>query len=339
MSKLLVLIISILVAPWQVTHAHEIEFNNGSLLEYSEAASLDGGVREIQLKTKALWPRATQGKPYVIAPHFLQIIEKNDFLIIKSNNLPDHELTTTNPNCARPQNFKFLIPKTPKKLDSPINITKKMQKIGVALNGVVIAGPYDSQNKIAPYNRVIDLCSSHSDPKGLYHYHFAPLCLKDDEAKSPALNFKKQIGWSFDGFKINGLADRNKHLPTIDACNGHSHDGDYHYHVTRDFPFFMGCYTAKPEAINFKQKLQNLGTSSSNCLNGTRGGANIRPRKTQGSDGEVRKKPNFKEASSILNVSEKELKNAFGPPPGNISRAARRLDISESALKAALQFD
>ena len=125
MSKSLVLIISILVASWQVTHAHEIEFNNGSLLEYSEAASLDGGVREIQLKTKGLWPRATQGKPYVIEPHFLQIIEKNDFLIIKSNNLPDHELTTTNPNCARPQNFKFLIPKTPKKLDSPINITKK----------------------------------------------------------------------------------------------------------------------------------------------------------------------------------------------------------------------
>ena len=68
-----------------------------------------------------------------------------------------------------------------------------MQEIGIALNGVVIAGPYDSKNKIAPYNRVVDLCSSHSDPHGMYHYHFTPLCMKTNDGNTPALDEKKQI--------------------------------------------------------------------------------------------------------------------------------------------------
>ena len=76
------------------------------------------------------------------------------------------------------------------------------------MNGIVIAGPYDSQDKIAPYNRIVDDCSSHADPNGMYHYHFTPLCLKNSNGNSAGVSPLNQIGWSFDGFKIYGLADR-----------------------------------------------------------------------------------------------------------------------------------
>ena len=63
----------------------------------------------------------------------------------------------------------------------------------MALNGVVIAGPFDSQNKIAPYNRIVDRCASHTNPQDMHHYHFSPLCLKDGDEKNVALRKDKQV--------------------------------------------------------------------------------------------------------------------------------------------------
>ena len=48
-------------------------------------------------------------------------------------------------------------------------------------------------------------------------------------------------------------------MPFIDNCNGHSHDGEYHYHATIDFPLFMGCYKAEPHNSNFEQKQRRGG--------------------------------------------------------------------------------
>ena len=319
--------------------SHDLPLNNGTIEEYSEAASLSGDTREIQRLTKRLWPRATAGQNYSSGDHELAISENDRFVIIESNNIPDHNLSTTNPNCAVVQNFKFLIPKTPKILNSPQKITSSIQEIGVALNGVVIAGPYDSENKIAPYNRVVDLCSSHADPRGLYHYHFAPLCMKDINGKILTLDVQQQIGWSFDGYQIKGLADRESHLPTMDTCNGHKHGEEYHYHVTRDFPFFMGCYKATPQPSNFRLKRQNAKSNFSACVVSGRNLGNIhnKDRTRNSTIGEPR--PNFTNAVSVLNISEKEIKAALGPPPGNFAKAARKLKISEQKLRKALLLE
>ena len=304
---------------------------------------MSGNAREIQSQTKELWPRAGQGAAYSVGKNDVTITENDKFLIFTTNNLPDHELTTTNPNCAKEQSFKFLIPKFPKKLSSPINIKKNMQEIGVALNGVVIAGPYDSQNKIAPYNRIVDQCASHADPQGMYHYHFAPLCMKDIKGKEIAIDKTRQIGWSFDGYSINGLANRETHFPEIDTCNGHEHDGEYHYHVTRDFPFFMGCYRAKPQSSNFTQKARSKSTASSSCPRGMNGRKIKQSGLSYINRGEAplggKRRLNFQHAVSILNVSERELKKALGPPPGNLPKAAQKLGISEQQLKEALQVE
>ena len=171
-----------------------------------------------------------------------------------------------------------------------------MQVIGVALNGVVIAGPFDSENKIAPYNSKVDQCSAHEDPTGIYHYHFSPMCFQNDIALNPL----KQIGWSFDWYKIFGLADRYNHLPKIDSVtNSHEHDGEFHYHATVDFPFFIGAYRAKPEASNFNQKKKGWGT----CPKGIN--INIRQKGKGG-------RPNFKKAERVLGISIREIKRALG---------------------------
>ena len=121
--------------------------------------------------------------------------------------------------------------------------------MGVALNGVVISGPYDSEGKIAIYNRKIGQCGGHADPRGMYHYHYGPLCGESVNMES------KQIGWAFDGIKIMNFVDRNVHNKTeIDECNGHNHDGGYHYHSTNSYPSFIGCFKARPYEANFRQK-------------------------------------------------------------------------------------
>lgn len=311
----------------------QLDFNNGTVEQYKKASILKGGVREIQARTKGLWPRVGEGFAYDVKPNNVQISETEDIIKIKTNNLPDHVLTTTNPNCAKSQNYTFKIPKNPKILEKPREITKSMQVIGVATNGVVIAGPYDSQNKIAPYNRIVDQCASHADPEGMYHYHFAPLCMKDSSGKIPAVEADRHIGWSFDGFKIFGLADRESHMPEIDLCNGHTHNDKYHYHVTRDFPFFMGCYVAKPIASNFQQKRGKKKSSNSSCPKGILKSQNFALKGSkQGRPG----KPNFAKAEKLLGVSTEDLKRALGPPPGDFSRAAEKLSISEKKLRDAL---
>lgn len=325
---------------WLSAHAHDPQFNNGSVDDYRRAASLSGDVRAIQAATIDLWPRMSTGTEYTVAPNKVTFTDSDNYLTIQTNNLPDHVLTTTNPNCATSQRYTFKIPKTPQVLDRPRAITKEMQEIGIALNGVVIAGPFDSENKIAPYHRVVDQCVSHADPQGMYHYHFAPVCMKDNTGQDVALREDAQVGWSFDGYKIFGLADRTEHLPTIDACNGHAHGDDYHYHATRDFPFFMGCYRAKPYAQNFQQKShQGRSTCPSSMPRVGQGPGLGGPRMAGpqlGGPGGSGGRPNFAKATQVLGLSENAIKRALGPPPGNFAQAAKTLGITEQALRAAL---
>ena len=319
MFKIIFLLITLISSTTKL-YAVDLNFNNGSEKKYREASKLSGTNNFIQEKTKGLWPRKRDGKAYSVGKNKVTTRENENYIIIESNNLPDHEYHTNNPNCANPQNFKFLIPKFKKILNKPKVITKRMQVIGVALNGVVIAGPFDSENKIAPYNRKVDQCSAHADPAGMYHYHFSPLCMRDNAALSPL----KQIGWSFDGYKIFGLADRYKHLPKIDSVtNGHDHDGEFHYHATVDFPFFVGAYKAKPESSNFNQKRKGR----SSCPKGIN--INLQ-RKGKGG------KPNFEKAERILGIPIREIKRALGPPPGDYNRASGKLGIDINKLRKAL---
>ena len=310
-----------------LSFSEELNFNNRTQEEYEKVANLTGSTKEIQKKTEGIWPRMRDGSEYSKGSNEVEISENKKYIIIKTNNIPNHKLVTNNPHCAEAKKYTFKIPKIPLVLNKPKKITKEMQEIGVAINGIVIAGPYDSQNKIAPYNRQVGPCGAHSDKEGMYHYHFAPLCLINNGEKI-ALNPNSQIGWSFDGFKIKGLVDRNKHKPQLDDSNGHEHDGEYHYHATIDFPFFMGSYKAKPVSSNFTQK--KPGTGSDTCPEGV----TIAKKGSGKKDGKGR--PNFEHATKVLGLSEEEIKHALGPPPPDLDSASKKLGISLDKLESAL---
>ena len=154
--------------------------------------------------------------------------------------------------------------------------------------------------------------------------------------KKIGLDVNSQIGWSFDGIKIMGLADRNKHKPLIDEANGHEHGGEYHYHATIDFPFFMGAYKAKVTTSNLNQKKKGKG-SGRTCV----GEAAMQKGSGKGPGKKGKpKKPNFKNAEKVLGIKTKDLKKALGPPSPNpdIESAASQLNVTVEELKAALQL-
>ena len=90
-----------------------------------------------------------------------------------------------------------------------------------------------------------DVYNGHPDPRNQYHYHVEPLWLTADD---PAA----LVGVLMDGIPIYGPVDMDGSRPDdLDDCNGHEgttpdHAVDvYHYHVTEEVPYLVGCYAAE----------------------------------------------------------------------------------------------
>ncbi|MEL6106770.1 MAG: phospholipid-binding protein, partial [Planctomycetota bacterium] len=68
-----------------------------------------------------------------------------------------------------------------------------------------------------------------------YHYHIAPLHLEETVGEG------NPIGFALDGYPILGLLERDGNTPrNLDRFNGHTHDGAYHYHASKRFPYING---------------------------------------------------------------------------------------------------
>jgi hypothetical protein len=176
-----------------------------------------------------------------------QIAVTDEYHVIRSNGLPNHETSAIpgNPNTAQAQNHTFVIPRNPQLAATPTEVPL-LGSIAVAINGVPFFGPYNAQGQDAILVEVFDTCNGHAAMRGDYHYHQNPNCVYSDAAgqHSPV------IGFAYDGFAIYGLQDVDGAAPTdLDACNGHfgitadAPEGVYHYHVTGDYPYVLGCYS------------------------------------------------------------------------------------------------
>ncbi|XP_078603749.1 uncharacterized protein LOC144877624 [Branchiostoma floridae x Branchiostoma japonicum] len=116
--------------------------------------------------------------------------------------------------------------------------------IGMAVNGVPIYSPYvtDRCYDAGLLHRAggFDSCSGHVDPQRNYHYHVIPNCLLNQSQVPSAI-----VGVAFDGFPIYGPRTQDGTTLTsadLDECHGRLVDGRYRYHVTEDFPYFIGCF-------------------------------------------------------------------------------------------------
>ena len=182
--------------------------------------------------------------------------------IVRSNGLPSHPTGTfpirpddpafqydRNPNSIAAQPIVLSLPADPKPAPTPSCLPMGM--IGFALSGVAIFNALDAEGLDAPAHEVQDRCNGHPERRGEYHYHDLSPCLRDDAGS--AGRHSDLIGYALDGFGIYGrFSETGRPLTDadLDACHGHTHvvtwngtpQAIYHYHVTREYPYTLGCF-------------------------------------------------------------------------------------------------
>ena len=127
-------------------------------------------------------------------------------------------------------------------------------EVGVLTTGVALNSGFDAGNFDAPAHEMQDLCSGHPNNVG-YHYHSLPACISTGKKG----RHSKLIGYALDGFPLFGpRGEDGEYMKNgdLDGCHGHRHvvkfNGKeqrvYHYHVTQQFPYSVGCFRGAPAA-------------------------------------------------------------------------------------------
>lgn len=151
-----------------------------------------------------------------------------------------------NPNSIQVQKIVFNLPANP--TENSAAGCLPMGIIGIAKSGVAIFNGLDALGRDAAAHETLDACGGHPERRGTYHYHNLSSCLKTDS---------QPLGYALDGFGIYGLVENGQEITNqdLDECHGHKHslewDGKkmelYHYHMTREYPYSLGCYKGKAE--------------------------------------------------------------------------------------------
>ncbi len=196
-----------------------------------------------------LWPDAS-----------IAVTPMDGDLEVRSNGLPVAEPTGTfpiartdsvyryhtNPNHVGLQHLDFEIPLHPTVAPQPSCLPMGM--IGFTLTGVAFYSALDDAGRDAAAHEIQDDCDGHPQANAQYHYHNASPCI-------PGVDSDRLVGWALDGFPILGLEDSGGAYLTdagLDACHGRREtvvvDGrsyPYAYHLTREYPYTLGCFTGR----------------------------------------------------------------------------------------------
>lgn len=197
--------------------------------------------------------------------HEFKITLEGDKRIFNTNDLPDHGSGIfpieegseayqydRNPNAIKKQKFSFSLPANPK---LAAHASCAPDAVGIMLSGVSLFSAIDAPGRDAPAHEVQDVCAGHPQMTGAYHYHNLSPCLKDTKHANGSSGL---LGYAVDGFGIYGpYAAGGKRLDSkdLDECHGTTSsimwDGKivnmYHYVVTDDFPYTVGCMRGTPD--------------------------------------------------------------------------------------------
>lgn len=267
----------------------------------------------------------------------IAITVKGDERIISANNLPDHTTGVFpiqpsdpayrydhNPNAIGARDILLHLPLNPKPAKAPSCVPMGM--IGFSTDGVAIYNAVDDGGVDAAAHEMQDHCNGHPQHVGQYHYHSPSPCMPNEMTSG-------LVGYALDGFGIYGMKDRATgrilHDADLDACHGTTSpviwNGKlvtmYHYVLTMEYPYTVGCFRGTPVSADFKpQQVRQM----------TSGGM------AQGQPGPHRGQA-LARAARILGISTSALRRALGPPPPDLQAAARTLDIPVDKLRAALR--
>ncbi|MEP6620666.1 MAG: YHYH protein [bacterium] len=182
--------------------------------------------------------------------------------IVSANNLPSHATGVFpidrsdpvhqydgNPNPIAEQTILLRLAASPQAAAAPTCVPQGL--IGFTTSGAALYNALDGAGRDAAAHEVQDRCAGHPQGMGQYHYHSWSTCLHDvAESQSQHSDL---IGYALDGYGVFGqLGEGGRRLANadLDACHGHTHaipwDGQsqtmYHYHMTREYPYSVGCF-------------------------------------------------------------------------------------------------
>jgi hypothetical protein len=154
-----------------------------------------------------------------------------------------------NPNAITNQSLTFSVPQAPTVAAQASCVS--MGIIGVMLNGVPFFNALDAEGRDAVAHEVQDRCGGHPELRGAYHYHGPSNCIPGAQDNAAL------VGYALDGFGIYSMFDRSgKELSNadLDECHGRTGrvlwDGKevemYHYVLTREYPYTVGCFRGSP---------------------------------------------------------------------------------------------
>jgi hypothetical protein len=183
--------------------------------------------------------------------------------LVTGNDLPEHTTGVypiqpgddayrydRNPNSIASQSLVWSLPADPVEAQSPSCVG--LGPIGVMVSGAYIFNALDALGRDALAHEIQDHCQGHPERSGAYHYHSPSTCVDD-----PGDGHSNLEGYALDGFGIFGSrGEDGQELSSgdLDTCHGHTHvvewDGQpvemYHYHLTWDYPYSVGCYRGTP---------------------------------------------------------------------------------------------
>ena len=211
---------------------------------------------------EVLWPNSE-----------ISVSVSGDLRLIRANNLPSHPTGIypigaqddafqydRNPNSIAVQSVVLDLPAVPDIAATPTCLP--MGIIGFALTGVAIFNALDGLGRDAPAHEIQDACGGHPERFGQYHYHDLSVCIEDFGAM--AGRHSELLGFALDGFGMFGPAGEDGVWVTtqdLGACHGHTHSVDwdgaatelFHYHLTRDYPYTLGCFRGTAVVVAAQQ--------------------------------------------------------------------------------------
>lgn len=208
---------------------------------------------KLQVGGRVEWPTAQYGES----------IERGVRTLV-TNGLPTRTVTGTfpiapsdpayrydrNPNAIAPVALRAELPVEPAATAAAACLPQG--PIALLRNGVPLYAPVDELDRDAVAWETQDSCQGHPQQQGSYHYHDVSQCLRDAATATSTV-----VGWAFDGHPIVIERDEGGRLPgndDLDECHGRTSDvrleegtrAIYHYSVTLEFPYAIGCFRSAP---------------------------------------------------------------------------------------------
>jgi phosphatidylethanolamine-binding protein (PEBP) family uncharacterized protein len=170
------------------------------------------------------------------------------YLYVESNGMPSHPMmigiTAWQQQVPLPQKYlganAWQIPLNPVPAKEPATAKNRFLRgaIALAVNGIPIFNPLNNRGDDAYLFGELDEYGGHCGRADDYHYHIAPVHLEKQ------LGNGKILAYALDGYPIYGYDEPDGSKVTgLDALNGHKdHEGHYHYHATKTYPYLNGGF-------------------------------------------------------------------------------------------------